>query len=59
MTELAKAIHANEIENSENRIRALHNATCKTKDIMPYRNEKFINMITCTDRLLNRMCTTK
>jgi len=45
MTEFEKIMEAVHIETAENNIRAEHNATCKTKDIMAYQSIAFIRMI--------------
>ena len=40
------------IEKAENRIREMHNATCKTCDIMAYESIAFIRMIVYTQGML-------
>ncbi len=45
MNDIEEAVIESKIENAENRIRMVHNSTCKLKNTMPYQNIKFINMI--------------
>lgn len=42
LTNYEFALLESQIEQAENKIREEHNMTCKTKDIMAYRSDKFI-----------------
>jgi len=39
-------------ENRENAVRALHNATAKTDDLLPYRNDALCALVDGVDRIL-------
>ena len=42
---LLEKIEASKKESDENILKMFHNSKCKTEDIQPYENEKFLDMV--------------
>ncbi len=53
LSEYDYALLESQIEQAENKIREKHNATCKCKHIMSYRNNKFLAAISIVNRMIH------